>query len=358
MFSSTILDVAAGLIFTFLIVSLAAGAIVEAINSVFKVRSRSLISGIKQLVNDQAFDSLALKLYQHALINPRGPGAPKPGPAQSATAADSAEAKKAAQMLAPAYIDPDQFASALIDILGLSEASQTIDKPGNEAIAAFSRAIDGSLQNAPPQLKDFLLGIVRRTKGDLDAIHSALSKWFDSAMDRLSGAFKRWTQLASVVIALALGLVLNLDAITVTRVLWAQPKLADQLRLSPEVDRELRNSSMDPQQLAANESAVFDQLKTFNQQLPIGWPDGHFLQVRIASQASPDCKIANDAKCFDWFWNDRQSGWWSRPAGWLITALSALFGAPFWFDLLQGFVRLKGSGPSPQEKKDGSAASA
>ena len=44
--------------------------------------------------------------------------------------------------------------------------------------------------------------------------------------------------------------------------------------------------------------------------------------------------------------------------GWLITALATLFGAPFWFDALQQFVRLKGAGPSPQEKQDKTGASA
>jgi len=40
------------------------------------------------------------------------------------------------------------------------------------------------------------------------------------------------------------------------------------------------------------------------------------------------------------------------------TALSTLFGAPFWFDLLQNFIRLKGTGPSPVEKVDGKGAAA
>ncbi len=43
--------------------------------------------------------------------------------------------------------------------------------------------------------------------------------------------------------------------------------------------------------------------------------------------------------------------------GWIITAIAALFGAPFWFDTLQSVIRLKGSGPSPQEKKKNQAAS-
>ncbi len=37
--------------------------------------------------------------------------------------------------------------------------------------------------------------------------------------------------------------------------------------------------------------------------------------------------------------------------GWFITALSALFGAAFWFDLLQKAANLRGTGPKADEKK-------
>ena len=36
--------------------------------------------------------------------------------------------------------------------------------------------------------------------------------------------------------------------------------------------------------------------------------------------------------------------WIFAIAGWIITALSTLFGAPFWFDALQKFVQLRGAG--------------
>ncbi len=42
--------------------------------------------------------------------------------------------------------------------------------------------------------------------------------------------------------------------------------------------------------------------------------------------------------------------------GWLITAAGTVFGAPFWFDLLQRVIRLKSSGPSPKEKQEDTAA--
>jgi hypothetical protein len=36
-------------------------------------------------------------------------------------------------------------------------------------------------------------------------------------------------------------------------------------------------------------------------------------------------------------------------AGWIVTASTALFGAPFWFDLMQRVVRMRSTGARPEE---------
>jgi hypothetical protein len=125
MLNSPILDVAIGVAFGFLAVSLAAGAVVEAINSALKTRSGTLLKAVKDLVNDPNFEKLAFRLYQHALINPRGPGASVAAGAAPAPVADPAAAplppsqadKAAAQKNKPAYIDPKHFAEAFVDVL-------------------------------------------------------------------------------------------------------------------------------------------------------------------------------------------------------------------------------------------------
>ena len=121
MFGSTILDVAAGIIFGFLAISLFTSASVEAINSALNVRAKNLRTGIMALVNDPNFSGLAKQLYQHALINPLGPGAADP-------------AKNA-----PSYVDKLQFADAMLDVTGLSAATPAAaaQAPGPEAVAAL-----------------------------------------------------------------------------------------------------------------------------------------------------------------------------------------------------------------------------
>ncbi len=78
MFNSVIIDVAIGLILSFLAVSLAASAITEAISSAFAMAPGDIVlDGVKALLNDQNFDGLALQLYNHALVNPLASGAAK-----------------------------------------------------------------------------------------------------------------------------------------------------------------------------------------------------------------------------------------------------------------------------------------
>jgi hypothetical protein len=40
-------------------------------------------------------------------------------------------------------------------------------------------------------------------------------------------------------------------------------------------------------------------------------------------------------------------------AGWLISATATIYGAPFWFDMLQKITRLAGTGPAPPTSQAG-----
>jgi hypothetical protein len=175
----------------------------------------------------------------------------------------------------------------------------------------MNAAIDANVTNS--QLKGVLKGIVDRTSGDVVQVHHELAKWFDSSMDRVSGVYKRKTQLWSFLIALAAAAVLNVNSVEVGKALWKQPMLAK--TIAPRAD-----------QTPAQVLDALDKLP-----LPVGWT-----------------KVK---------WASLTPGMWSDLfLGWLITAFATLFGAPFWFDALQQIVRLKGTGPSPANKISGNAA--
>jgi hypothetical protein len=303
MLSSSVLDVAIGLIFTFLAFSLAVSSLVEAIASMLKWRSTTLLRGVKDLLNDKNFEGLALSLYNHALVNPCDPG--------TATIDNKTTLRHT-----PAYINADQFADALVDIIGIAGNDKNPNGMKQTINSPISLVKD-------PQLNRLLNGIVDRTGGDLQKVHQELAGWFDNAMDRVGGSYKRRTQLWGFVIALVTAAVFNVSVINIGRTLWRRPMVA---------------RAIAPQNDLANQDVIkqLNALETLD--VPIGW------------------KI-EDLKTFFNEGFPVASGL-ELVAGWLITAMATLFGAPFWFDVLQRIIRLKGSGPSPAEKKSNTGAAA
>jgi hypothetical protein len=327
MFGSTILEVATGLVFSFLAISLFTSAGVEAINSALKLRATNLLSGVQALVNDPNFTGLARQLYQHASISPMGPGGDTPQ--------NPSPYKNKTNL--PSYIDKAQFARALLDVTGLSAATpaEAAQASGPQAIAALNAQVAAI---ADPQIRQLLQGIVSRTSGDVKQIEKEVADWFDNGMDRLSGTFKRRTQLFTFLVALPIAFIFNMDAIRVGTLLWEHPSLAEGLKTPTALPSDVLQGKAPATE--EQEMAVIDSLAQAD--LPVGWAPGHFLEV-----------------------SDSQGHWvsiWSPTIvfssllGWVITAAAALFGAPFWFDTLQSIIRLKGSGPSPAEKRSGRAA--
>ena len=265
MFGSTVLEVAIGLAFCYGTLALVVSTLQEALAAAFGLRANMLLDGIKRMLADPRFDALARSLYAHPLVNPRG-------------------AHRAGDAARPSYIEPQHFAMALVDSIRKGEASV------GAAIADIE----------DPQLRRTLQALYAHAGGDLQRFQGVLAGWFDSAMERLSGVYKRRQLLVSWLLALLIAILLNIDSIHLFRTLWQHPALAAQISAAP----------------GALDAAALAQLWS----LPIGWSSfPSTLDGRFALQV----------------------------AGWLITACTTLFGAPFWFDLLQRAVNLRGTGARP-----------
>jgi hypothetical protein len=286
MLNSTILDLAIGLVFTFLAMSLAVSAIVETVASAMSWRAATLLQGMKDLLNDQTFKGLALDVYNHPLVSPRDSG----------TATTETDLKNL-----PAYVQPGQFADALMDTLKISA-----DSAENMKKNISGRVADG-------QLKGLLNGLVDRSGGDLTKIRAGIAEWFDNGMDRLSGVYKRRTQVWSFVLAFLIAAAMNVSVINVGRELWLRPMLARTIGATPDV------KPLD----------AFKQLETLG--VPIGWTTERLQNLQGLT-------------ILELF------------LGWLVTAAATLFGAPFWYDALEKIVRVKGTGPSPADKRSGTSA--
>jgi len=83
MFGSSILEVAIGMIFVYLFISLICSAINEGIASLINKRGKNLFEGVKNLLNDPTFTGLAQQLYTHGLVERFFAGGRKSGETQS-----------------------------------------------------------------------------------------------------------------------------------------------------------------------------------------------------------------------------------------------------------------------------------
>jgi hypothetical protein len=280
MFNSVIIDVAIGLTLSFLAVSLAASAITEAISSALKWREKTLLDGVKALLNDPNFTGIARDLYNHALVNPLADG----------TAASIHNLTQK-----PAYIDSRQFALAIFS---------TLTGGDGDPAMAIAKIPD-------PQLKTAMETLWAASSRDVDAFKKNIAIWFDNSMDRLSGWYKKRTQLVSFLVALAIAVIFNVNALYESAQIWSRPSVIADLATS--------HFKEDRDQAAADATKIFNALEP---SFLIGWVKG------------PEP-------------HDGES-WFIAIASWIIVASSALFGASFWFDILQRLTHLKGTGPEPE----------
>jgi hypothetical protein len=188
----------------------------------------------------------------------------------------------------PSYIPSMHFANALIDVLqqGCATAAKL-----DQALAAIQ----------DPQLRQLLLGMYARAAGNLERLQNEFAAWFDNGMERVAGQYKRRTQLICVVIAFVIAATFNIDSFHLFKTLWD-------------------NAGFAVAATASSAPNVLDAVAGL-QTLPIGWSS-------FPPQLTP-------------------AGYFLMFIGWLVTASSALFGAPFWFDLLQNITQLRGTGRKP-----------
>jgi hypothetical protein len=159
MFNSTIFDLAFGLVCVFLAISLLTSAVTEALSTAVGLRAKTLLSGIKQLLNDKDLTGMAHALYNHALFNPLSSGNTEKGTAPS---------------VKPSYAEPRQFALALIDTIHATAGE------GASLLDAINKVSD-------PQIKASLLALHKRANGEINSFIALVAGWFDNAMSRLSG---------------------------------------------------------------------------------------------------------------------------------------------------------------------------
>src|SRR6266480_262554 len=137
MFGSEVLDVAVGLVFIYLVMSLICSAACELIESFLKRRSRYLQRGLQELFDDREGTGLVQEIYRHPLVNSLYRGQYQPGVTKNL----------------PSYIPARNFALALMDIIGpggpLGQSAGKRSAAAGSTIAGPVPSVSAAAANAP-----------------------------------------------------------------------------------------------------------------------------------------------------------------------------------------------------------------
>jgi len=307
MLGSEILDVAIGIVFVFVLVSLICTAIREGLEGWLRTRATHLEQGIRVMLHDDAGAGLARQLFEHPLVFSLFSGKYEPL-AKSGWPTALTRGRNL-----PTYIPSRNFALALMDIAARGPA--TTNSSGDQSPRLSLDAVRANIRNiADPVVQRAVLVALDTAQGDLEKAIANVEAWYDSGMDRVSGWYKRSTQLILFGVGLFVAIVLNVNTIAIADFLYHQKAARETLVA------EAQNAAGDPEYLTRKYQQVRTDLNAL--QLPIGW-----------TNAPP--KTAGQRL--------------EALAGWLVTAFAATLGAPFWFDLLNKIMVIR-STVKPHEK--------
>jgi hypothetical protein len=292
------LDVAIGLVFVFFLLSLVCSAINELVAAALHWRPAMLAEGVENLLSGTSKvtaegRALSRAMHEHPLIQ----GLVRPGSHRW-----------------PSYVPSRTFVSALLS-LGST--------PGT--VAGAERSVQESIDAIQNQhVRDALTGLLSRAGGDARRFEALAAEWFDDAMERVSGWYRRKVQVALVVIAALLVVALNVDSVQIASGLWSD----NSVRRAVVASAGARAAAADGPDACPSPGACVEQVAATVEQLdaleiPLGW------------------RGPNEPRWDDWAWYP------SKLIGLVLTVAALSLGAPFWFDLLSKVARLRASGAPP-----------
>ena len=336
MFGSAIIDFALSICFIFFLMSIVASTIMEAFNAVIHGRNNSLKKQILAFVGP--------KLYVAIRDNPAIRGlAPRPGPV--AKMKGYVHHKKGSGTLVhdqmPTYIPSDVFALTLL--AAIQQQAVDANTPPSDVsslrttAATYASTVTDGNSNGAKNVSE-LINTLSLQAPTMPALLDAIAKWFDGAMSRLSGQYKRGTQMWLFVVGFGIAVVWNANALRMADQLWnstsarvvAQSAATAVAGIRPDATK-----GVPPSQKEANDAATKAMRAAANLSLPIGWD--HKQDVKDPYFTA----LPNSIEEFE----DRGM---VSVLGWIVTALMISLGAPFWFDLLNKVSDLRVVGSKPQ----------
>ena len=200
---------------------------------------------------------------------------------------------------------------------------------------------------------------ITQKENELGLVCKNIEEWFNNAMNRLTGWYKRRSLITTLLVGIFLAIIVNVDSINLVGRLWREPDLRFAILGNIESILTQNNTIMlDIGQL----SAIQQQFSEIN--LPVGW-----LGSPISLKSNQDRSVPEECTLFPQQENEIYgisisdqcypiinspqvndlTGWLIKLAGILISGAAASPGSSFWFDILKKIINVRLSGIKPSE---------
>ena len=374
--NTALLEVIFGLAFLYAFLSIVCAACVELISAVFNWRGVVLKDSLQQLIGAEPcqhlYKTLLIQGLRHQTFTSKNNlGLTRliswtgrilrrfssQNPLQSLKSYNFISNERAnVQMRNPAYIPSHTFVLALLQIL-LPNRSWALISPSilGEQLEmetgktrtspiefdALLKTVLIILQDAPVQ-QTGKKAAVTKTAADGEPVKSGeqrddevwmdttpdalarLETWFNNAMERASGGYKRKTQVWLLVLSILVCAGGNVDLFRASHIFWVDT-----------MTRAIVSTSVKPTPINPWELSKLNNLRhdlTRIVPLPVGWPE-------------------ENAKLSERINNAYHRGTLLRKGiGLSISVIALVLGAPFWFDLIAKFFNLRSTGTPPEDK--------
>jgi hypothetical protein len=315
-----LLEVAIGMVFVWLLLSVATMEIQNRISIWGGWRAQNLETAITDMLKDP---ELVSKFYDHPLI-------------QQLTPKD-----KKGNLKRPDYIPNPVFASVALEvIINAGKTGDTI--PVDTMSIEGMRASVKRLAETNPPLARTFHHIVPNLEKEVEDFEKRVAgyrlnveDWFNSVMGQASTIYKQRAQIVAFFVGLGFALFLNIDTIYIAQKLWQDPTARAVL-----VARATTQSNSGS--LPSGDALTQAQNLSF----PIGWSTTTAVNqscgligeenLQLVIRSAGKCRILTGLPALNNGW-----GLIVKLFGYLLSGAAAAQGAPFWFDILRKLVGIR-----------------
>jgi len=410
MFNSPILDVTIGLVLIFLMYSLLATSVNESIATLFGLRARmlrnaiiermlsntpkdnrwmSIWKGVREFfieffkiftgkrekeenekkIGDHFFDHPLIKNYGSSRVFPLPSYIPKHNFSTILIDVLKQEFNKRMDEIAeyksrlPSNVDSlDNIRTNLRYSTDVIKVKEVIEYYGRYYSSPAAPSLQGSVIDKETW---WLLQLhLKESYYNIENFIEKLEGWFEDFMNRVTGWYKRQTQALLFIIGVSVAVLFNVDPIEISHRLSfdkdARDKLVQIAIRAPETNENDQRITK-----PGNTGAIIQDSSAITTNSKVA--PSHINLDSIVQQLATDRENAKNLIALGWGNYGKVSGkatFWEKVGyvchesiklkklgGILITAFAISLGAPFWFDLLNKFIKLRGAGKKEDEEE-------